>query len=112
VNSRTANNLTVFVDAYLNAIPIRTKFYSSKLLSTVKQRIPPTTEKKTFIHNCLLVRCCWVKGISHNICLANVTISISRWCVRCYTDQGIETCGTISRQNMRPQAHLRLRRNL
>jgi len=91
-------------------ILILTKSYSSKLLSTVRQRISPMTEK-TFIHNCLLIRCCWVKGIRHDICLVNVTISIFRWCVRCYSDQGIGTCGTISRQDMHSQARLRLRRN-
>ena len=110
VNSHTANNLTVFVDAHLNAIPICARFYSSRLLSTVKERIPTTTEK-TFIANYLLINSCWVKGISHENYLANITISIFRWCVRCYTDQRIETCEVISRQNMRPQARLCLRRN-
>jgi len=109
-NSCTMNNLTVSVDAHPNVIPILTKSYSSKLLSTIRQRISPTTEK-TFIHNCLLIRCCCVKGIRHDICLVNVTISVFRWCVRCYTDQGIETCETVSRQHMRSQALLRLRRN-
>ena len=108
VNSCTMNNFTVFVD--LHVILILTKSYSSKLLSTVRQRISPTTEK-TFIHNCLLIRCCWVKGIRHYIFLVHVTISVFRWWVRCYTDQGIETCETFSRQHMGSQARLRLRRN-
>jgi len=42
----------------------------------------------------------------------NVIISIFRWCVWYATNQGIETCETISRQHMCSQVHLRLRRIL
>ena len=85
-------------------------FYTSKLLSTVRQRISPTTEK-TFINNLFIHKVLLGEGIRHAICLVDVTISVFRWCVRCYTDQGIETCDNIARQHMRSQARLRLRRN-
>jgi len=57
------------------------------------------------------MRCCWVKGIRHYICLVNVTISVFRWRVRYGTNQGIKTCDTIAKQHMRSQVRLRLRRN-
>jgi len=51
------NNLTVFEDLLLNVILILRKSYSSKLLSTVSQRISPTIEKtfiQLFTHEVLL----------------------------------------------------------